>query len=184
MAHTTGKDWLQIVAAVATIFGALAAIVGVPVAAYSILQSESTFKKQTNIQADQSAYEAVQAHMQLRVEHSEVRAIEDPLVEPPVPSNKELKKELNEMERNNLPQFTLYVAVAEHGIAMAEYVYLLEGDDPGWVQTVESWVRTYRPFLVGDELYDCRDWNEEFISFVDTTLGPHTQKKGFCYNLK
>ncbi len=83
-------------------------------------------------------------------------------------------------------RFTLYVTTAEHGIAMAEYIYLLADGDRGWKQTAQSWVQTYRPFLLGDKLYDCKDWHKGFIRFVDRKLDSRNStvdRIDFCYNL-
>jgi hypothetical protein len=168
------KDFFQIAGSVAT-------ILAVFVAAIAIWQSARTFEEQTSIQADLSAHNATQDHMQLRVDHSKIRAIEAQLEASPDPP-----KTLRKWKDDKPKQFTLYVTTAEHGIAMAEHIYKLADGDEGWKQTAQSWVQTYRPFLLGDKLYDCRDWHRGFIRFVDRKLDSQNStvdRIDFCYNL-
>jgi hypothetical protein len=63
------KDYAQIAAAVAT-------FIAVCIAALSLWQSARSFKKQTEIQAEQAAHTAVQEHMKLRIDHAAINEIE------------------------------------------------------------------------------------------------------------
>ncbi len=110
--------------------------------------------------------------MQLRVEHSEIRLLEEQLGNSP--------DRLVELKKDEPKQFRLYVTIAEHGIAMAEYIYLLTDGDKGWKQTAQSWIVTYKPYLLGDKLYDCKDWDKDFIRFVGKALGAGFSREDFC----
>jgi hypothetical protein len=163
------NDRIHIAATIATLLGVVAAVI-------ALWLSYWTFQRQTVIQARQAAHNATQEHMQLRVEHSEIRLIEEQLGNSPVRSPDRLVK----LKEDKPKQFRLYVTIAEHGIAMAEYIYLLADGDKGWKQTAQSWIVTYEPYLLGDELYDCRDWDQGFIQFVDEALGPGFSREDFC----
>jgi hypothetical protein len=146
---------------VATVFGALFAVI-------ALWLSYWTFQRQTYIQANQAAHNATQDHIRLRVEHSEIIRIEEEL--------RQSEGNLDELEQAD---YNLYVTVAEDGLAMAEYVYKLWRGDPGWEDTVESWIVTYRPYLLGIGL-DCGDWEPNFVQFVGEVL--RTGSEDFCFD--
>jgi hypothetical protein len=154
------KDYAQIVAAVATIFA-------VGVAALSLRRSARSFKEQTEIQAEHAAHTAVQEHMKLRVDNLVINEIEFRLNGFP-----------DGLDALDQAEHSLYWNIAEHGIAMAEYVYKLVGeDDQGWRATVEEWVRNYEPYLLGIKIF-CIHYQEDFVSLIEKALD--TSRESFC----
>jgi hypothetical protein len=111
--------------------------------------------------------------MKLRADNSEIVLIERQLADSPDPP-----KKLGKMEKDKPKQFTLYVTIADHGIAMAEYVYKLRKGDPGWEDTVESWISNYRTFLRREKL-DCGDYDPDFVRFIENRALRVNREK-FC----
>jgi hypothetical protein len=153
------RDVIHLAAAVATILAAA-------VAALALWQSANAFKEQTRIQADQAAHNAVQEHMRLRVETPKIGEIERKLANSP-----------NSIDGLAPDEQYVYASVGYHGIPMAEYVYKLTDDDPGWRATVESWVAVYRPLLLGRGLL-CELYALEFVQVVEEALD--TSRTKFC----
>ena len=169
------KDVLQGAANGATVVAALAAIGAAVYAALTLQHSAETFKRQMISQRQQAAHSAIQEHMQLRTEHRDIVRIQkeelDGIEEQLDGSGGELEKALNEDDYN------LYVNVAEHGIAMSEYVYKLWPKDPGWLNTVASWIGNYEPYLLDIKL-DCNDYLDDFVWFIQQVLNKSPEK--FC----
>jgi hypothetical protein len=152
----TWKDAATVMAAVVAIFALL-------VSALSFYFGAMSQAEQREIQADQTAHTAVQDHMKLRIEYAQpVDAVERQLEggEPP--------EELPNVSEEDRSQ---YLKVAEHGIAMAEFVYSLRKEDPGWRDTVESWIKRYRAYLLDDGGgIDCGDYGPDFVQFTREIL--------------
>jgi hypothetical protein len=153
------SDFLHALAAFATVIAAVIAI-------FALMQSADTFQKQTFIQAEQAAHNAVQEHMKLRVEHREINTIQQKLDGSP-----------NNLDELDQDEFNLYQNVANHGIAMTEYVYDLRGKNRRWRDTVEGWVAEYQPFLLGLGI-DCGDYDKKFVEVVEAALD--TSREDFC----
>jgi hypothetical protein len=148
----------------------VATVLGVVFAVIALWLSYWTFQRQTDIQANQAAHNATQAHLRLRVEHPEI-----------INAENQIEKSQGSLDALDQGDYRLYVTVAQDGIAMAEYVYKLWRGDPGWEDTVESWIVTYRPFLLDEDWgLDCGDWDPKFVRFIRKVL--RTSSEDFCYD--
>jgi hypothetical protein len=161
------RDYAQIVSAVGTLGAVL-------FAALALWLSARTFKRQTDIQANQAAHNATDTHLRLRAENPDIIRIEAEL--------EEMEEQLEESPDRlsdllDRTDYNLYVTIAEHGIGMAEYIYKDWRKDLGWRHTVESWILTYRAFLL-DRKLDCADWEEDFLQFIEDALIKEAKDSG------
>ena len=106
--------------------------------------------------------------MKVRIENLRIKAIEDRLED----------RSINGLEDLTPEDRHLYNAVGEHGVAMAEYIYKLVGeDDQGWRDTAKSWIDIYRPYFLDTKIV-CQHFHPDFVELIEDAL--ETNREFFC----
>ena len=136
-------------------------LVGMPVALLGALIAVVTFVHNSNVQAEDSAYNVVEEHLQLRVETPEVNSL-----------IRKIRVQPQALEdANQVPdsEYDLYRNVASHGLSIAEHIYKTRGDEEEWSATIKDLISEYEPAILYAN-FVCDEYDFEFVQFVGETL--------------
>jgi hypothetical protein len=142
----------------------IAAILGVVIALGTGILGLVTFRYSTNVQAEDAAYRVLSDHYSLRLE--QIKELDDPTLMDDLVEHPEY---LIDRERVSEPDAAIYTGVAEHGISIAEQIYITRRNDEGWRSTSRAMIWQYRALFTHRRLL-CGTFKPDFIEFISETL--------------